>query len=139
MFNDGGKGLPQDRKGLIQMAVINNKKLAQFAGIAEGTILSNEEFETILAAFNAELVKKDEERFQNALSIAPNYAYVVIDTWTHGGRCLRRGEIVYIKRDCDANGSAMITRSKNKTAQGFIWTCTPEEAEAHCSTVASCR
>ena len=115
--------------------IVNNKKLAQFAGIAEGTILSDDEFEAVLVAFNAKRAEEDEERFQDALATAPNNAHVVTDTWTHGGICLRRGEVVYLKRDCDGLGSVMVTRSNAKTAQGFIWTCSLEEAEAHCSHV----
>lgn len=117
--------------------VISNKKLAEFANVPMGTIVTDEEGKAIIAAFNAKRAEEDEERYRNALATANRFAYIVTDTWTHGGISLRRGEVVFFKHGCDGDGMVMVTRSKAKTAQGLIWTCTPEEAHAHAAKAAS--
>lgn len=111
--------------------IIENKKLADFANKVVGEIVSDDEYKQLRAAFNAERKAADKARYNDSLVKAPKDAYIVTKTWQRNGISLRRGEVVYVKNHADGFGAAMVTRSKSKSAQGFVWTCGMEEVHQH--------
>ena len=113
------------------MYKVQNKEQAEMFGLPVGYVLSKAEEARLRPLWEQHLVAQDEVRYQTSVSSAPNNAYVVTDTWQRNGKSLRRGEVVYVKAVCDGLGAAMVTRSKSRTAQGFMWTCGMDEIRAH--------
>lgn len=111
--------------------IIQNKKLAEFAGRPVGTILSAKEGENLLSAYHKHVEELDQARFAEAVKSAPNFARVITKTWSRDGRTLRRGDFVFVKKNCDGLGACMVTRSKSRTAQGIVWTCGWDEVAEH--------
>lgn len=110
---------------------VTDKKLAAFANLPVGTWLSTEEGKDLLHRYHAHVDELEQARFDGAAKTAPNFSRIVTKTWSRNGKSLHRGEVVYVKKDCDASGSCMVTRSKSRSAQGFIWTCSWDEIEEH--------
>ena len=113
------------------MYKVQNKEQAEMFGLPVGYVLGKAEEARLRPLWEQHLREQDEARYQAAVSSAPNNAYVVTDTWQRNGKSLRRGEVVYVKAECDGLGAAMVTRSKSKTAQGFVWTCGMDEVRAY--------
>lgn len=132
---DGDKGSPQNQEGLIKM-IVKNKKLAKFANLSVGTILGKEEGDKVLDAYREHVRAADQARYDNAVKSADTFARIVEKTWQSNGLSLRRGEIVFVKKNCDGLGSCMVTRSKSKSAQGTVWTCGWDEVVKHSSLAA---
>ena len=110
---------------------ITDKKLAVFANLPVGTWLGAEESKDLLYRYRAHIDELEQARFDEATKTAPNFSRIVTKTWSRNGMSLRRGEVVYVKKDCDATGACMVTRSKSRSAQGFVWTCGWNEVEEH--------
>lgn len=110
---------------------VTDKKLAAFANLPVGTWLSTEEGKDLLHRYHAHVDELEQARFDGAAKTAPNFSRIVTKTWSRNGKSLHRGEVVYVKKGCDASGSCMVTRSKSRSAQGFIWTCGWNEIEEH--------
>lgn len=110
---------------------IQNQEMASMFRLPVGHVCTDAEEATIKPAWSKHLAERDEARYSEALAMAPNHAYIVTETWQRNGTSLRRGEVVYVKGNVDMYGAAMVTRSKSKSAQGFIWTCGMEEVHQH--------
>lgn len=110
---------------------ITNNKLAAFANLPVGTWLCAEESKDLMRRYYAHIDKLEQAKFDKAVKTAPDFSRIVTKTWSRNGKSLHRGDVVYVKKDCDASGSCMVTRSKSRSAQGFIWTCGWNEIEEH--------
>lgn len=110
---------------------IKNHEMASMFRLPIGHVCSDAEEAAIKPVWSKHLAKRDEARYADALANAPKHAYIVTKTWQRNGISLRRGEVVYVKNHADGLGAAMVTRSKSKSAQGFVWTCGMEEVRQH--------
>ncbi len=110
---------------------IQNIEMAEMFDLPVGHICSAEEEAAIKPVWSKHLADTDNARFAVAVETANDHAYIVTDTWQRNGKRLRRGEVVYVKGNADAMGSVMVTRSKSKSAQGFVWTCSMDEVHRH--------
>lgn len=72
---------------------------------------------------------EDNKRFNRNILDNRIGARIVTKTWSRGGRSLRRGDVVFIKRINPNLADFMV--SFTRSAQGFCWTCTIEEIEEH--------
>lgn len=72
---------------------------------------------------------EDTKRFNRNILDNRRGARLVTKTWSRGGRSLRRGDVVFIKRINPNLADFMV--SFTRSAQGFCWTCTIEEIEEH--------
>lgn len=112
------------------MFKIQNREMADMFNLPVGYVLGKAEEARIRVAWEQHLLAKDDARFDKALGSAPSHAFIVTDTWQRNGRSLRRGEVVWMKPDCDAFGAVMVTTTRG-SAQGFVWTCSKDELDAH--------
>ena len=111
--------------------IIQDKKLAEFAGRSVGTILSKEEGIALLDAYHQHVAAVDNGRFNDAVKTASKWSRIVTKTWSRDGRTLRRGDVIFVKKGCDGFGACMVTRSESRTAQGTVWTCGWDEVREH--------
>ena len=110
---------------------IKNHEMASMFRLPIGHVCSDAEEAAIKPVWSKHIAERDETRYANALANSPKHAYIVTETWQRNGISLRRGEVVYVKNNADGLGAAMVTRSKSKSAQGFVWTCGMEEVHQH--------
>jgi hypothetical protein len=111
--------------------ILNNAKLAKFAGKPLGTILSEDEGVALMRAYRQHGKAVANARFAEAVKAAPNFSRIVTKTWERNGRSLHRGDVVYVKPHADGLDAAMVTRSKSRTAKGMVWTCGMDEVREH--------
>lgn len=121
------------------MYKVQNSKQAEVFGLPVGYVLGKAEEARLRPMWEKYLEEQDEAHYRDAISSAPDHAFIVTKTWQRNGRSLRRGEVVYVKGDADGLGAAMVTRSKSHSAQGFVWTCGMDEVRANTCKVAKAR
>lgn len=110
--------------------IITDKRLAKVCGTVCGAIVTDGQYAGMLArlaAHEAARAAGDEANFARAVESAPSYAYIVTSPWNG----LRRGQVVYVKMDCDGSRRSMVTTSRSKSAQGMLFTCAHEAVAAH--------
>lgn len=113
--------------------IIHNRKLADFANVAVGKIVSDAEYAQLLAAFNAERDAADEARYQAALLDAKPYESIVERTWSRNGMSLRRGTIVRFRRLVLGDVAVYHREPGKQGSKHGIWSCGLEELREHCS------
>lgn len=109
------------------MRTITDKKFAEFAAKPVGSIVFDEEFDRLQAAYHAAIEDADEARYR--LAKEGRGGRVVTDTWQHGGMSFRRGEIVYVTAVGNSHGHWLVQRGKSR--QTRVFTATWPEIAAH--------
>ena len=105
------------------------RKMDEFLGRDRNAIMTQELADATYPEWRKVIAAEDDRRFADALKSAPCGSYVVKDTWSHGGRTLRKGMAVYTYDTRDIYGHIMVCTRKSR--QAMAWTCDKEEFEEH--------
>lgn len=105
------------------------RKMNEFLGRDRNAIMTQELADATYPEWRKAIAAEDDQRFADALKSAPCGSYVVKDTWSHGGRTLRKGMVVYTYDTRNIYGHIMVCTRKSR--QAMAWTCDKEEFKEH--------
>lgn len=105
------------------------RKMNEFLGRDRNATMTQELADATYPEWRKAVAAEENRRFADALKSAPCGSYVVKDTWSHGGRTLRKGTVVYAYGTRDIFGHIMVRI--RKSSQAMPWTCGIEEFEEH--------
>lgn len=94
--------------------MINTKKLEAFSGKAYGTLVSDDEFHSLVSAMNAETAAKREAAYEAAKASEREFGkYVVAEPFNCGGVQLQRGDVIYLST-IRGMGTVRVQRGKSR-------------------------
>lgn len=104
-------------------------KMNEFLGRDRNAFMTQGLADATYPEWREAIAAEDDQRFTDAIACAPHGSYVVKDTWSRGGRTLRKGTVVYTYDTRNIFGEIMVCTSKSR--QTMAWTCGKRELGEH--------